>query len=116
MNERKAIKFLAIVKRDCPTCQLVAPVLGELDQTGLLEVHSQDSANFPSTVQHVIDDTELEMSYRLKIDTVPTLLRFEDNNEVARVEGWDRSAWRSLTGESSLGDGLILWPALRQGD
>ena len=107
LSDRKAPLFLAIVKQDCPTCQLVAPVLGELDQTGLLEVHSQDSTDFPSTVQQVVDDTSLEMSYRLKIDTVPTLLRFEDGNEIGRIEGWDRSAWRALTGASSLGDGLV---------
>ena len=41
--------LVAIVKRDCPTCELIAPVLAELrDRAGMpLTVYSQDDPNFP---------------------------------------------------------------------
>ena len=67
--------IVAFVKRDCPTCVLVEPVLGEMEAAGALAaVYSQDDPAFPSTVTAVADDTELEASWRHAIDTVPTLL------------------------------------------
>ena len=34
--------LIAVVKRDCPTCELVGPVLGALQQAGPVAVYSQD--------------------------------------------------------------------------
>jgi hypothetical protein len=43
--------LVAVVKRDCPTCQLVAPVLGEIAaRGGPLTVYSQDDPGFPPSV------------------------------------------------------------------
>ena len=52
--------LLAIVKRDCPTCQLVVPVLEELRAraTPALTVYSQDDPSFPPGL-HAEDDTDL---------------------------------------------------------
>jgi hypothetical protein len=89
--------LVAVVKRDCPTCRLVEPVLRELEAA----VWCQDDAAWFGR-----DDTALELSYRLGIETVPTLLRVRDGAETARVVGWSRDQWEELTGRSGLGPSL----------
>jgi hypothetical protein len=104
--------LVAIVKRDCPTCQLVVPVFGELAAAGApLTIYSQDDPGFPSGFG-VVDDTALEVSFRLGIETVPTLLRVARGTVVERAEGWARDQWERLTGVSRLGSDL---PAYRPG-
>lgn len=101
-----AAGFVAVVKQDCPTCRLVAPVLARLAQADLsLTVYSQDDPSFPPDMP-VVDDTALEVSYQLEIETVPTLLRVQDGRVVARLAGWSRREWETLTGLTGLGDGL----------
>jgi hypothetical protein len=98
--------LVAIVKRDCPTCQLVAPVLAELaDGDVPLTVYSQDDPTFPDDVK-VVDDTALDVSFALDLDTVPTLLLVDGGEIVARTEGWLRPEWETLTGRAPLGAGL----------
>ena len=97
--------WVAVVKRDCPTCELVAPVLAQLAGAGPLTVVSQDDPAFPPGVP-VVDDRELEVSWRLQVQTVPTLLRVRDGAEVERTEGWLRERWEALTGVRGLGAGL----------
>ena len=100
-------------KRDCPTCELVAPVMGVLaarDES--FKVYSQDDPTFPEQVKIVEDDRELVAAFKHRIEIVPTLIRFEDGVEVARTEGWDAAEWRRITGIADLGEGL---PALRPG-
>ena len=98
--------LVAVVKQDCPTCNLVAPVLVDL-ATGdeRLTVYSQDDPSFPPGVT-VVDDTDLDVSLALDLTTVPTLLRVENGAEVDRTEGWSRPAWEKLTGRAPLGEGL----------
>ena len=96
--------LVAVVKKDCPTCVLVAPVLAELQSNGAtLTVYTQDDLSFPDGVGAVADDTDLAVSYQHDIDTVPTLLRVEGGVEEARTEGWSRSAWEELSGQTPLG-------------
>jgi hypothetical protein len=99
--------LVAVVKRDCPTCNLVAPVLAELHRAGAvpLSIFSQDDPTFPEGVP-VNDDTDLDVSWHHEIDTVPTLLRVEDGQELDRIEGWDRERWEAFTGIDGLGEGL----------
>jgi hypothetical protein len=108
--------FVAVVKRDCPTCVLVTPVLAELadrlaggDQT--LTVLSQDDPTFPEGMT-AVDDRDLDLSYRLDIETVPTLLRVEGGVESSRTVGWTREEWEALTGFDALGQEL---PGYRPG-
>jgi F plasmid transfer operon protein len=79
--------LVAVVKRDCPTCELTAPVLGKLSQQVGLQVYTQDDPGFPETVPSRIDDTALDISHKLKIEIVPTLIRLEGGHEVARTYG-----------------------------
>ncbi len=98
--------LIAVVKRDCPTCVLAAPVLGELARARGLVVYTQDDPGFPETVPQPIDDTALDISHHLKIEVVPTLIRLENGREVARTYGWDRGEWERLSGLAGLGSGL----------
>ncbi len=97
--------LVAIVKRDCPTCLLVEPVLQRLAAAVPLTVWSQDDPGFPAGVD-VVDDSGLERSRRLGVETVPTLLRVQGGVEVERLQGWWREDWERVTGLSGLGDGL----------
>ncbi|MCU1450952.1 MAG: uncharacterized protein JWP02_3122 [Acidimicrobiales bacterium] len=82
--------IVAVVRDECPTCTLVAPVLADLLERGVVsEVVRED------------DDAGLEASWRLGIETVPTLVRGPD-----RIVGWSRSQWEEFTGVPGLGTDL----------
>jgi hypothetical protein len=99
--------LVAVVKRECPTCSLIAPVLKRLAEARVpITVCSQDDPAFPPAVPGVVDDRSLEISFRAGIEIVPTLLRVEGGREAARVFGWNRDEWRSFTGVDDLGAGL----------
>jgi hypothetical protein len=104
--------LVAVVKRDCPTCVMAAPVLGVLARRAGLAVYTQDDPSFPETVSERIDDTALDVSHRLRIEVVPTLIRFAAGREVDRTYGWDRGEWERLSGVSGLGPEL---PPMRPG-
>ncbi len=98
--------FIAVVKRDCSTCRLIEPAFRELKRGASLQIHSQDDSAFPETIDDVIDERELELSYRLDIEIVPTLIQFRKGEETARLVGWRREDWRRLTRLPMLGAGL----------
>jgi hypothetical protein len=105
--------LVAIVKRDCPTCVLVEPVLQQLsDRTDALVVFTQDDLTFPALARGVVDDTDLDASYHLQIDTVPTLIRIEGGTETVRTVGWSRTDWERVSGVTGLGPSL---PEFRPG-
>ncbi|HKN92557.1 MAG TPA: thioredoxin family protein, partial [Acidimicrobiia bacterium] len=98
--------IVAVVKADCPTCRLVVPVLAELRAAGVaLTVFTQDDPAFPAGLEPV-DDTDLDVSVALDLDTVPTLVKVEGGAEVERIVGWSRPQWEKFTGVAALGDGL----------
>src|SRR5215813_917751 len=98
--------LVAVVKRDCPTCVMASGVLGDLARLGSLTVYTQDDPSFPETVPRRLDDTTLDVSHRLKVEIVPTLIRFAGGREVGRTHGWDRGEWERLSGIAGLGKGL----------
>ena len=61
--------IVAVVKRDCPTCALVAPVLVALAGQVKLTVFVQDDPSFPEGVDSV-DDTNLDVSWHHRIEAV----------------------------------------------
>ncbi len=97
--------LIAVVKRDCPTCTLIVPVLQEIAGRRDIVVATQDDVSFPQGLKPT-DDRDLELSFALDIETVPSLLRIEDGAVAERTEGWSRERWESLTGIEPLGDGL----------
>ena len=109
MKNPSTSNFTVVIKKDCPTCLLIEPVLGELVASfpGKISVYVQDDPDFPASIDTKIDDTSLEFSYRNKIEIVPTLICSNEEQEVARTVGWDKSEWQQLTGLSALGTDLI---------
>jgi hypothetical protein len=81
--------LVAVVKKDCPTCQLVEPVLQRLAAEAELTVYRED------------DDDGLRASVALAVETVPTLI---DGDR--RIVGWKRDVWETFTGVDRLGVGL----------
>src|ERR1700723_527609 len=98
--------LVAVVKRDCPTCELTAPVLGELVRRVGLQVYTQDDPSFPESVPERIDDTDLDISHRLKIEIGPPLIRLGRGREIDRTYGWDRAEWERVAGIAGLGKDL----------
>ena len=99
-------RFVVVAKRGCPTCVLVQPVLREIAARGAgLTVYTQDDPAFPEGVD-AVDDRSLEHSWRLDVETVPTLIRFDGEAEAERTVGWDRAEWARVTGLGALGPGL----------
>ena len=69
--------FVAFVKKDCPTCELIVPVLEQLTESEVLRtIFTQDDPSFPN-LPITSDDTSLEVSFLHEIETVPTLLKFK---------------------------------------
>ena len=99
--------LVVIVKRECATCVMVVPVLERLHAT----IYTQDDPTFPEGLG-AIHDSDLSVSWHLDIETVPTLLRVIDGQEVDRTVGWSRAAWQAITGIADLGDDL---PVMRPG-
>ena len=98
--------LVIVAKHECHTCVLVEPVMRSLDKAGPLTVITQDDPAFPSGVGRVLDDQQLERSFHLKVEAVPTLIRFEGGREVGRTVGWDRAEWTRLAGAAAEGKGL----------
>ncbi|MCD9623444.1 thioredoxin family protein [Rhabdothermincola salaria] len=98
--------LVVVVKRDCPTCLLVVPVLEQLADDGELTVLVQDDTEPFAHLPRCSADDDLDVSWALQVTTVPTLVRRQGGQEVARTEGWLREEWQGLTGRSDLGPQL----------
>ncbi len=110
MSHNQDNRYALVVKKDCPTCALIEPVLQTLlaNLDGELEVYVQDDPGFPASIPERIDDTALAWSYSRQIEIVPTLLRLRsDGLEVSRIVGWDKQQWREFTGIETLGEALV---------
>lgn len=98
--------LVAVVKKDCPTCLLVAPVLTDMAERADITVVTQDDPSFPRAAQWVVHDDDLAMSWHNQIETVPTLLRIDNGSEADRTVGWSRREWEELSGLDDLGTDL----------
>lgn len=111
--ETQSANYVLVVKKDCPTCTLIEPVIRSLAKnTALsLKVYVQDDPSFPANLDGVIDDSSLEYSYQAEIEVVPTLIRLSDEGdtqtEESRIYGWDKQQWQSFTRIAELGADLV---------
>ncbi len=98
--------LVAVVKRDCATCEMVEPVLAQLRETNPdLMIVTQDDPTFPA-LDGVIHDADLRLSWHADIETVPTLIMRSAGEEESRTVGWSRVQWEGLTGVCGLGADL----------
>ncbi|GJM39045.1 MAG: hypothetical protein DHS20C19_24120 [Acidimicrobiales bacterium] len=104
--------LVAVVKKDCPTCVLVAPVLEDLAFRADLTVITQDDPTFPTDAPWVVHDEDLALSWHHDIETVPTLLQVADGAATETTVGWSREQWEAFTGVDDLGADL---PDMRPG-
>ena len=100
--------FVAFIKKDCPTCLLIEPVLRQMAGACGVTIYCQDDPEFPKDLP-VQPDLELDVSYRAQIEIVPTLLQVGEAGVEKRLEGWHAGEWRGLTGIENLGEGLPDW-------
>jgi hypothetical protein len=121
--------LICFAKRDCPTCLLVAPLLGQIVQCGRVWVLAQDSDHgkglreelAPEVV--VLDDSPLSASFAAQIETVPTAVLVDgDGSELGRAVGFVREEWKALCDQLSRLAGALppkvswdSYPALRAG-
>ncbi len=107
-----------IVKHDCPTCVLVAPVLAHLAGRGLVDtVATQDDPAFPTGLPNTVtfvDDQELGLSVAFGVETVPSVIRRNDSGELERIVGWSIEQWSKFFGED-LGETFPDLPPHRPG-
>ena len=108
MTQLSEHQFTVVIKKDCPTCEMIETVLTELIATypGKVTIYVQDDPSFPESIENKIDDTSLEFSYRNNIEIVPTLICSTESKESARTYGWDKTEWQRLTNLASLGESL----------
>ncbi len=94
--------LVAVVKKDCPTCQLVEPVLDEVRRHRPVLVLTQDDPDFPASGDPV-HDADLVLSHQLGIEIVPTLLSRDGGSTVGTAIGWNREQWQEVSGLDGLG-------------
>ena len=99
--------LLAFVKEDCPTCGTSMPLIegahrafGEVVDVWAVGQEAEGNAalvdRYGLTLP-MLDDSELGVSFRYDLDTVPTvLLAGADGEELRRFVGFGRDDWRSL--------------------
>ena len=84
---------MVFLKQSCETCKLVAPVLKTFLEEESAEILCQDAPSFFLGLE-VNEDFGLRRSWEAKIETVPTIIRFDkDGKELARIEGWNSDEW-----------------------
>lgn len=90
-----------IVKRDCATCVMVAPLLTQLQSSHGITIYSQDDPSFPDGAK-VIHDADLSLSWHNNIETVPTVIKVVDGAETERIVGWLQNEWSHMLDRKSV--------------
>ena len=117
-----ARELLALVRHDCETCQLVLPALDEsLRAGGALRVLSQstrdqtDGLTARLALSPIDLDENLAYSERFDPDALPALILLENNGELDRVEGFDRTRFEELARSAGMDFDFGELPALQAG-
>src|SRR5271170_6485973 len=102
-----ALRLLAILQTDCPTCRLITPYLNTLarDQTPVTGI-SQDAEDATTDFVRQMEvrfpierDPGLEVSKRFQVVTVPTLYVLDEHDRIVRQEpGFDKQALNEIAG------------------
>lgn len=99
-----ALRLLAILQTDCPTCRLITPYLNSLskgdvpvrgisqdDESATREFARQMEVTFP-----LERDPAFEISKRLGVTTVPTLFLMDEDRVVRQEPGFDKDALNEI--------------------
>lgn len=102
---RSTKSVVCFVKEDCPTCNLVLPLVEALrGQTGLdvLIVGQTAEGNAVLARRHalsapVLDDSALAVSFAYDVETVPLVIAADQEGiEADRLVGFDKDEWRAF--------------------
>ena len=111
---------LCFAKEDCPTCNLIMPLIEALHRETPLEVlvpGQTTDGNATLIDRHaltapILDDSALKVSFAYDVETVPLLIAAaEDGAESDRVVGFDKAEWRAFFERHAPGV-AIDWDAL----
>lgn len=104
--------YLIVVQEECETCVAIVPALHQLAHGDVaVAIASQDNPDFPPDLD-VIDDRELELSWRLDVEVTPTVFEIRDGVPVRSIVGWRRDEWEDFLGVPGLAPEL---PEFRPG-
>ena len=111
---------VCFVKEDCPTCNLVMPVIDALQASGdvpVLAAGQTTEGNRILAERHapsypLLDDSILKVSFAYDVETVPLVLLADgDGAEVDRLVGFDRDEWQAFF-ERHAPNATVDWQAL----
>ncbi|MCY3886000.1 MAG: TlpA family protein disulfide reductase [Gammaproteobacteria bacterium] len=97
--------LLCFVKEDCPTCNLVLPVIDEIARSNEIRVlvpgqTSEGNRQLQSRFQPaacILDDSILKVSFAYGVETVPMVLLCDENGiERDSLVGFDKKEWHSF--------------------
>ncbi len=111
--------IICFVKEDCPTCNLIMPVLDAMHASGvrvLAPGQTADGNQIMIDKHHldvpVLDDSALKVSFAYDLDTVPMMFATDAAGiESSRVIGFDKGEWQSFIADHAP-DAAIDWDAL----
>ncbi len=100
--------LVCFVKEDCPTCNLVMPLLDALharfgDRVDILVAGQTAEGNRALIERHapgmpLLDDSSLEVSFAYDVEVVPMVFLADgEGREQRRVEGFAREDWQALS-------------------
>lgn len=96
--------ILCFVKQDCPTCQLVMPVLQSLysQDARIIAIGQTADGNQQMLEEYqltmpLLDDSKLKVSFAFDIDTVPTTIAVDGNGNIGEhLIGFVKEEWQSF--------------------
>ena len=111
---------LCFVKEDCPTCNLVMPLLQALHASSdvtVLAPGQTAEGNRVLAERHnlalpLLDDSTLKVSFAYDVETVPlVLLADRDGRELDRLVGFDKGEWQAFFARHA-SKAVVDWDAL----
>ena len=97
--------IVCFVKEDCPTCNLVLPLIDALHRNsgiGVLIAGQTAEGNRVLARRHslnapVLDDSDLAVSFAYDVETVPLVIAADPEGlEADRLVGFDKDEWRAF--------------------
>lgn len=101
----KTKSILCFVKEDCPTCNLVMPLIETLHANTAFKVMAPGQTtkgnealvNLYGLTVPVLDDSTLKVSFAYNIETVPIVIVADINGtEIDRLAGFEKKEWRAF--------------------
>ena len=97
--------LLCFVKEDCPTCNLVFPIIDELSKNDSIQVFALGQTTDGNHLlakrfqpkAPILDDSILKVSFAYDVETVPLLILSDSKgSEADRLVGFDRNEWQTF--------------------